>query len=242
MKLTNELWHEWKNLVYKIAKKRLSFFTSFGYEIEDLVQIGAIGLNNGITHYKENRDCSIISFLYHCIDREILKELQHLRRDKRCINKDTVSLELPVSNDTESLTIEDMIEDESIDISNDVEEKLMKEFIISEMKRCLTGEEYIILYLRIIRGFSIQEVLKFMNINKKKSMTRSKVIDLETKAKKDLARKSTYFKEKYKYYISEIESKIDFKYMASAEDVAMERLGIMNKFNLLKNITSDEPM
>lgn len=73
-------------------------------------------------------------------------------------------------------------------------------------------------------------------------MTRSKVIDLETKAKKDLARKSTYFKEKYKHYISEIESKIDFKYMVSAEDVAMERLSIMNKFNLLNNIISDEPM
>ena len=73
MKLTNELWHEWKNLVYKIAKKRLVFFTPFGYELEDLAQIGAIGLNNGITHYKEDRDCSITSFLYHCIDREILK-------------------------------------------------------------------------------------------------------------------------------------------------------------------------
>ena len=154
------------------------------------------------------------------------------RIEKEYANEDKIKIE----------TIQDMIEDESIDISKDVEEKLMTEFIISEMKRCLTKEEYIILYLRIIREFSIQDVLKFMNINKKKSMTKSQVIDLETKAKKDLAHKSTYFKEKYKHYISEIESKIDFKYMASAEDVAMERLSIINKFNLLNNIISNEPM
>ena len=79
-----------------------------------------------------------------------------------------------------------------------------------------------------------------MNINKKKNMTRGKVIDIETKAKKDLAHKSAYFKEKYKNYISEIESKIDFKYIVSAEDVAMERMNIMNKFNLLNNIVSDD--
>ena len=242
MKLTNEVWNEWKNLVYKIAKKRLTFFLPFGYELEDLAQIGAIGLNNGITHYKEDRDCSITSFLYHCIDREILKELQHLRRDKRRINKDVISLELPVSNDTESLVIEDMIEDESIDISRDVEEKLMTEFIISEMKRCLSEDEYIVLYLRIIREFKVRDVLKFMNMNKTTPMTKGEVIAIESKAKKDLAHKSNYFKEKYTHYIEEIESKIDFKYMASAEAVAMERMSIINKFNLLSNIISDEPM
>lgn len=240
MKLTNDLWDEWKNLVYKIAKKRLTFFVPFGYELEDVVQIGAIGLNNGITHYKEDKDCSITSFLYNCIDKEILKEIQYLKRDKRCINKDTISIDLPVSNDADSPTIEEMIGDDTIDISKDVEDKLMEEFIISEMKRCLNNDEYTVLYLRIIRMFTVQDILKFMNINKKKNMTRGKVIDIETKAKKDLAHKSAYFKEKYKNYISEIESKIDFKYIVSAEDVAMERMNIMNKFNLLNNIVSDD--
>lgn len=240
MKLTNDLWDEWKNLVYKIAKKRLTFFVPFGYELEDVVQIGAIGLNNGITHYKEDKDCSITSFLYNCIDKEILKELQYLKRDKRCINKDTISIDLPVSNDADSPTIEEMIGDDTIDISKDVEDKLMEEFIISEMKRCLNNDEYTVLYLRIIRMFTVQDILKFMNINKKKNMTRGKVIDIERKAKKDLAHKSAYFKEKYKNYISEIESKIDFKYIVSAEDVAMERMNIMNKFNLLNNIVSDD--
>lgn len=242
MKLTNDLWNEWKNLVYKIAKKRLTFFLPFGYELEDLAQIGAIGLNNGITYYKEDRDCGITSFLYHCIDREILKELQHLRRDKRRINKDIISLEQPVSNSTESLVIEDMIEDESIDIPRDVEEKLMTEFIISEMKRCLSEDEYIVLYLRIIRGFKVQDVLKFMNMNNKIPITRGEIISIESKAKKDLAHKSNYFKEKYAQHISEIESKIDFKYMASAEAVAMERMSIINKLNLLSNIISNEPI
>lgn len=240
MKLTNDLWDEWKNLVYKIAKKRLTFFVPFGYELEDVVQIGAIGLNNGITHYKEDKDCSITSFLYNCIDKEILKELQYLKRDKRCINKDTISIDLPVSNDADSPTIEEMIGDDTIDISKDVEDKLMEEFIISEMKRCLNNDEYTVLYLRIIRMFTVQDILKFMNINKKKNMTRGKVIDIERKAKKDLAHKSAYFKEKYKNYMSEIESKIDFKYIVSAEDVAMERMNIMNKFNLLNNIVSDD--
>ena len=176
MKLTNELWSEWENLVYKISKKRICLFTSFGYELEDLVQIGAIGLNNGITHYKEDKDCSITSFLYNCIDKEILKELQYLKRDKRCINKDTISIDLPVSNDADSITIEEMIEDDTVDISKDVEDKLMEEFIISEMKRCLNNDEYTVLYLRIIRMFTIQDVLKFMNINKKKHLTRGKVM------------------------------------------------------------------
>ena len=64
MKLTDELWTQWEKLVYKISKKRLGLFTSFGNELDDLVQIGAIGLDNGISNYKDDVECSITTFLF----------------------------------------------------------------------------------------------------------------------------------------------------------------------------------
>ena len=233
MKLTDELWTQWEKLVYKISKKRLGLFASFGYELDDLVQIGAIGLDNGISNYKDDVECSITTFLYKCIDNEILKEYKSLTTDKRKLNRSLVSIDCPIDSEEKSMTIQDTIEDESVDISKEIEDKLMRDFILCEMKRCLSDCEYKVLYLRIYRNLSISSIGKLLNKSK------TEIRGLEVSAKRKLAHDSSYFREKYKGHILEIEAKLDFKYSRSAEDAAIERFSIKDRFNLLNEYVID---
>ncbi len=230
MKLNDKLWDEWKRLVYKVAKKRLIFLTPFGYELDDVVQVGAIGLIKGMDNYREELKCSKITFLYKYVDQEILRELQSLKRDKRIVNKNIMSLETPAGSDTDEIILLDSIRDSTINIEKSVEDKMMQKFILCEMKSCLSELEYKVLYLRYFMNFTVKEVYIALSLRGKYH-----VEQIQTEAKRSLITKSVYFKKAYDEFKVDVEAKIDFKYKRSAEDVVMDRLTILNKFNLFKD-------
>ena len=230
MKLNDKLWDEWKRLVYKVAKKRLIFLTPFGYELEDVIQVGAIGLIKGVSNYNKDTGYSKVTFFYKCIDSEILKEVQSLRRDKRFINKNAMSIETSISTDSNDLTLLETISDDSINIEKDIEDKMMKNFILCEMKNLLNKLEYEVLYLRVFMDFTFNEISQSLSLE---GAYHAKKI--EGTAKKKLITHSAYFKCAYQDLKKDIEANLDFKYQKSAEDVAIDRLTILNKFNLFKD-------
>lgn len=229
MKLNDKLWDKWKRLVYKVAKKRLIFLTSFGYELEDVIQVGAIGLIKGVSNYNKDTGYSEVTFFYKCIDNEILKEVQALRRDKRLINKNAISIETSISTDSNDLTLLETISDDSINIEKDIEDKMMKNFILCEMKNWLNNIEYEVLYFRVFMDFTFSEISQILGLEGSYHARK-----IEEDAKKRLITHSAYFKSAYHELKKDIEAKLDFKYQKSAEDVAIDRLTILNKFNLFK--------
>ena len=230
MKLNDKLWDEWKRLVYKVAKKRLIFLTPFGYELEDVIQVGAIGLIKAVSNYNEDAGCSKVTFFYKCIDSEILKELQSLRRDKRLIHKNTMSVETSISSDSNDLALLETISDDSINIEKYIEDKFMKQFILSEMRMYLNELEYNVIYFRVFMDFSFNQISQSLGLEG--AYHAKKIVD---KAKKKLITHSAYFKSAYQELKKDIEANLDFKYQKSAEDVAIDRLTILNKFNLFKD-------
>ena len=89
-------------LVVFLAKK----YENTGYDIEDLVSIGSIGLIKGINTYKADKNIKLATYVSRCISNEIL---MFLRKNKK--KKVEVSLEETLNYDAEgnTLALEDVL-------------------------------------------------------------------------------------------------------------------------------------
>lgn len=89
-------------LVVFIAKK----YESSGYELEDLVSIGSIGLIKGVNTYKVDKNIKLATYVSRCIANEIL---MFIRKNKK--SKCEVSLEETLNYDAEgnTLALEDIV-------------------------------------------------------------------------------------------------------------------------------------
>lgn len=223
--MSDEDYKQWKGLIYKIAKKRLYLLEPYGYDLEDVMQIGSIGLQNGLSTFKEDKGMTLISFLYMRIESEILKEVQYLERDKRKLNKDTVSIYKVITSDDEDLTILDTLKDELTDIYNDVEDKLMEEFILEELSNCLSGKEFDVIYNQVFLNWTSDNMVKHQRHNFRNN---NDVSLIRRKARNTLLRKSKYFKEAYyRFFVSKYNSK-------KTDVMAIKHIDFINKIGLIE--------
>ena len=84
IKARNKLIEHNLRLVVFLAKK----YESTGYDLEDLVSIGSIGLIKGIETYKVDKNIKLATYASRCIANEIL---MYIRKNKK--RKTEVSLE-----------------------------------------------------------------------------------------------------------------------------------------------------
>ena len=112
-------------LVVFLAKK----YESTGYDMEDLVSIGSIGLIKGINTYKIDKNIKLATYASRCIANEIL---MYIRKNKN--RKTEISLEdaLNYDQDGNELHLEDVM--------GTPDDLVVKEFEESEEKRLLTKE------------------------------------------------------------------------------------------------------
>ena len=127
-------------LVVFLAKK----YENTGYDIEDLVSIGSIGLIKGINTYKADKNIKLATYVSRCISNEIL---MFLRKNKN--KKVEVSLEETLNYDAEgnTLALEDVLgTDEDIVLEN-VSKKQDAKYLASELNM-LNDREKLIMTLR----------------------------------------------------------------------------------------------
>lgn len=112
-------------LVVFLAKK----YESTGYDIEDLVSIGSIGLIKGINTYKIDKNIKLATYASRCIANEIL---MFIRKNKN--RKGEISLEDALNYDSEGneLHLEDIMGTD--------EDLVVKEFESNEEKSVLQRE------------------------------------------------------------------------------------------------------
>ncbi len=106
-------------LVVFLAKK----FDTTGYDLEDLVSIGSLGLIKGIMTYKPDKNIKLATYASRCITNEIL---MHLRKNKN--RKGEVSFEDALNFDAEGneLRLEDIMGTEADVVHDEIETKLSK--------------------------------------------------------------------------------------------------------------------
>ena len=106
-------------LVVFIAKK----YESTGYDIEDLVSIGSIGLIKGINTYKIDKNIKLATYASRCIANEIL---MYVRKNKN--RKGEISLEDALNYDAEGneLHLEDILGTDDNTVTDEIINKFDK--------------------------------------------------------------------------------------------------------------------
>ena len=113
-------------LVVFLAKK----YENTGFDIEDLVSIGSIGLIKGINTYKIDKNIKLATYASRCIANEIL---MFLRKNKR--KKIEISLEETLNYDAEGneLRLEDILGTEEDIVPKEFENTMDKEILKKEI-------------------------------------------------------------------------------------------------------------
>ena len=163
-------------LVVFLAKK----YENTGYDIEDLVSIGSIGLIKGINTYKIDKNIKLATYASRCIANEIL---MFLRKNKK--RKTEISLEDSLNYDAEGneLHLEDILGTDSDIVHKEFEHNLDLEILKEEVKK-LEGRDKEIMTLRY--GLNNTEEYTQKEVAEMLGISQSYILRIEKKVIKKL--------------------------------------------------------
>ena len=161
MEAKNKLIEHNLRLVVFLAKK----YENTGYDMEDLVSIGSIGLIKGINTYKLDKNIKLATYASRCIANEIL---MFLRKNKK--RKKEISLEdsLNYDNEGNELHLEDVLGTEIDLVSNEYEKSVERNFISKEINKLGNREKQIMILrygLNNTDNFTQKEVADLLGIS-----------------------------------------------------------------------------
>ena len=136
MEARNKLIEHNIRLVVFLAKK----YENTGYDLEDLVSIGSIGLIKGINTYKMDKNIKLATYCSRCIANEIL---MFLRKNKR--RKSEISFEDALNYDAEGneLHLEDILGTDEDIVYKEFESKVDKKMLENELNSLSDRERHI---------------------------------------------------------------------------------------------------
>src|SRR5574344_1099297 len=149
-------------LVVFLAKK----YENTGYDLEDLVSIGSIGLIKGISTYKIDKNIKLATYASRCIANEIL---MFLRKNKR--KNQEISLEDALNYDSEGneLHLDDILGTDEDTVVKEVQDSENQDLLIKEIDK-LTGRDKEIMIMRYglynTKEYTQKEVDDKLNISK----------------------------------------------------------------------------
>ena len=161
MEAKNKLIEHNLRLVVFLAKK----YENTGYDMDDLVSIGSIGLIKGINTYKLDKNIKLATYASRCIANEIL---MFLRKNKK--RKKEISLEdsLNYDNEGNELHLEDVLGTEIDLVSNEYEKSVERNFISKEINKLGNREKQIMILrygLNNTDSFTQKEVADLLGIS-----------------------------------------------------------------------------
>ena len=161
-----EIFYEkYRPVVEMKAKKYHSYIKNKGYDINDLVQEGMIGLSRAITDFENNKNVKFKTFANVCIDRQMLSFLRDITRQKHQVLN--TSLSIDASDSTTGKSLLDILNDDSMPNPEDSFISLEEEEELKiAMSKDLTDREKDVFNLRL-EGFTYQEIASLLNITPK---------------------------------------------------------------------------
>lgn len=123
-------------LVVYIARR----FDNTNTNIEDLISIGTIGLIKAIETFKADKNIKLATYASRCIENEIL---MHLRKTSRM--RSEISFDEPLNSDADGneLLLSDILGTDEDIITDDVEKKLERQYMIDAIRDLDERERYI---------------------------------------------------------------------------------------------------
>ncbi|MBP3634883.1 MAG: sigma-70 family RNA polymerase sigma factor [Bacilli bacterium] len=158
-------YEKYRPLVEMKAAKYFNYVKNKGYELNDLLQEGMIGLSQAIKDFKEQKNVKFVTFASVCIERQILTFIRDVNRQKHKLLNNSLSIDstedsfgrplMEVLFDVKNLNPEDSF------INIEEQEELKR-----KIKHMLTDKEYEVFELRL-QGFSYQEISCLLEITVK---------------------------------------------------------------------------
>ena len=166
-------------LVAHISKK----YVSTGVELDDLISIGCIGLIKGINSFNAEKSIKLATYTSKCIENEIL---MYLRSNKKRMQDMYLNEPIGKDKDDNEITLQEIIENDTRNIEEEVDLKLKIKYMYEKMKTVLKRREKQILELRY--GLNGQTPKTQCEIAKDFNISRSYVSRIESKAIDNLSK------------------------------------------------------
>ena len=219
--MTNDDYLEYETLLMKVVGK---YIMNPYLSIEDLKQVGAIGMVKGFRNYDPNKGMKLSTYLYKNIEWAILRELNNYSRIKAQYT--VVSLE------GEENILYELIPS-TANVSGGVIENMTLQEYIQELKYILTPMQLSILLDRYINNISIQDIADKHNIKYRK------VQYIISQSQRLVLKKSFRIRGVYKQYINSKRKNIDvfldpLKVVEQSEDLNFiwEKINNLDKLQL----------
>ena len=166
-------------LVAHIVKK----YYGTGFEQDDLVSVGTIGLIKAINTFKADKKIKLSSYASRCIENEIL---MYFRGTKKNALDVSINEEIDSDTDGNALTLMDIMSSED-DIVENLDKKIQTEKLPEYINETLTPREKLIIKLRY--GLDGKDPLTQREVAKMLKISRSYVSRIEKKALSELKRR-----------------------------------------------------
>ena len=108
----NILMKKYQPLIYKVSKEYYPTFKKFGYEIEDLMQLGYITLYKASSFYNVYNESMFYTYFKRSLNNAIISDLRHNITNKKETLNNALSYDILIPN-TNSFYI-DLLEDKKI--------------------------------------------------------------------------------------------------------------------------------
>ena len=156
-----------------IARK----YTVPGYDQDDLISIGTIGLIKGVGTYKPGTGTQLSTYCARCIENEILMCLRASQK-----RRGDVSLQEPIGTDAEGneMTLIDVLGTEEGHVHGEVERRISLQSVRCLVETCLKGREKTVIELRY--GMADGHVHSQQEVAQQLGISRSYVSRIEKKA------------------------------------------------------------
>ena len=161
-----EIFYEkYRGVIEVKAKKYAKFVSSKGYDINDLIQEGMIGLTQALNDFKEQKNVQFNTFANLCIDRQIFSFIRNITRDKHKILNDSVSIDANISPSGRPL-VELLFDENNINPEEAFIERETKYELFKKIEDKLTKSEKDVFDLRM-QGFTYKEIASLLNLTLK---------------------------------------------------------------------------
>ena len=166
-------------LVAHIVKK----YYGTGFEQDDLVSVGTIGLIKAINTFKADKNIKLSSYASRCIENEILMYFRGAKKNSLDVS---INEEIDSDTDGNALTLMDIMSAEDNIVEN-LDRKIQTEKLPKYINEALTPREKLIIKLRY--GLDGKDALTQREVAKMLKISRSYVSRIEKKALSELKKK-----------------------------------------------------
>ena len=188
--MTDKEYLQYEPMLIKIANRFKN--NPYGIDIEDIMQIGSIGMIRAFDTYQEDKEIKFSTYVYNCISWSIRREFSNLKRIKQQYTFTSLDYEIDEEN-----SMYEIIPNSSVNVENEVIEEMTLQEYIQEFKNILTLTKANIFIDRYVNELQIKDIAS--KYNKKDSAINS----ILRQSRSELMRKSFRIRNEYERYITQ---------------------------------------